>query len=249
MRKGAVDLYGRPPRPELRKGSGRPWERSTFTVDRLSTAAAAPLAIGCAVLAAGAGMRFGTAGSKLVAPLRGRPLVQYAIDAACGSSATRCSLILGAEARRVLDVVDARRAAIYYNEAWRSGLSSTVRTALHLHAKDDACILMLGDAPHVGAGELDTLIDAWLAHKRSIIALRSGDVWGAPILFPRADYAALRGLAGDKGAKGYALAHLKRVTFVDASSALAFADVDRQNDLKRLNADGSRRTRRSRSRR
>ena len=225
---------------ELRTWSGRPVR---------STAAAAPVAIGCAVLAAGSGTRFGAPGSKLVARLRDRPLVQYAIDAACGSAATRCSLILGADAQTVLDGVDARRAAVYYNEAWQCGLSSTIRAALEAHAADDACILMLGDAPHVGARDLNALIDAWLHGKSGIIALRRSKVWGAPILFPRGDFIALRKLTGDKGAKGYAQAHLKRVAFVDAASPLAFADIDRQTDLKRLNADESRRTRRSRSRR
>lgn len=225
---------------ELRTWSGRPLR---------STAAAAPVAIGCAVLAAGAGTRFGSATSKLVAQLAEKPLVQCAIDAACGSAATRCSLILGADAQTVLDCVDARRAAVYYNEAWHRGLSSTIRAALEAHAADDACILMLGDAPHVGARDLDALIDAWLDSKSGIIALRRGKVWGAPILFPRSDFTALRKLTGDKGAKGYAQAHLKRVTFVDAASPLAFADIDLKSDLKRLNADESRRTRRSRSRR
>ena len=225
---------------ELRTWSGRPLR---------STAAAAPLAIGCAVLAAGPGTRFGAAGSKLVAPLRDRPLVQFAIDAACGSAATRCSLIIGADAQTVLDTVDARRAAVYYNEAWQRGLSSTIRAALDAHAADNACILMLADTPHVGARDLNALIDAWLDDMSGIIALRRGKVWGAPMLFPRRDFAAVRKLTGDKGAKGYARAHIERVTFVDATSPLAFADVDLRSDLKRLSADGSRRTRRSRSHR
>jgi molybdenum cofactor cytidylyltransferase len=194
----------------------------------------APVTIGCAVLAAGAGTRFGAPGEKLAAAIRGRPLAQHAIDAAAGSSATHCSLIVGAGADRVLSAVDLRRCAVYRNDDWESGVSSSIRLAVAIHADDDALAIVLADAPLVDASDLDALIDAWKRRPERPAALRSRGVWGSPAIFPRSAFGALGRLRGDRGAKGAVLVS-GEVTLVDASSD-AFVDVDRRADLKRLGA-------------
>lgn len=204
-------------------------------------AAAVTPRVGCVVLAAGAGRRFG--GDKLIAPLRGRPVLQYAVDAACGAQTLSCTLVLGDGAARVLAAVEPRRCAVVMNRDWRSGIASSIRCGLRGHNEDDACIIMTGDTPFIASADLDRLIAAWGATS-SIVALRAGDVWGAPVLFPRRDFAALRRLDGDVGAKRYAVKQRQRLVFVDASDPNAFADVDSQADLRRLNGAGTRRTRR-----
>jgi molybdenum cofactor cytidylyltransferase len=189
--------------------------------------------IGCAILAAGAGVRFRGRASKLVARLDGKPLLQYAVDAACSSGALSCSLILGAEAEEVFASVDSRRCAVLMNAAWREGIASSVRCAAAAHAGDDALVVVLGDQPGVTAGDLDALMDVHRRDARAIVALRSADVWGAPMLFPRRDVPALLSLTGDLGAKRYADKHRSRVVFVDAVRPDAFADVDTEADLVR----------------
>jgi molybdenum cofactor cytidylyltransferase len=195
------------------------------------------------VLAAGAARRFG--GDKLIATLLGRPVLQYAVDAACGARTLSCTLVLGDGAARILAAVDPRRCAVRVNADWRSGIASSIGCGLRVHSEDDACIVMVGDTPLVASVDLDRLIAAWGATS-SIVALRAGTVWGAPVLFPRRDFAALQALEGDAGAKRYAAQQRDRMIFVDAADRNAFADVDTQDDLKRLSGSGTRRTRRSR---
>src|SRR5215471_6320543 len=149
------------------------------------------LSIGCSVLAAGAGSRFGKPGEKLVAMTMGKPLAQHAIDAAAASIALRCSLIVGAGADRVLAAVDARRLAVYTNDRWETGIASSIATAVMTHAQDDAFVLVLADAPLVSTTDIDALIAAWLQRPDRPAALRSGSVWGSPAIFPRSTYAAL----------------------------------------------------------
>ncbi|HYK54048.1 MAG TPA: NTP transferase domain-containing protein [Candidatus Eremiobacteraceae bacterium] len=197
--------------------------------------AKAALSIGCSVLAAGAGARFGTPGEKLVAMTMGKRLAQHAIDAAAASSASRCSLIVGAGAERVLAVVDARRLAVYTNDRWETGIASSIALAALTHAQDDAFVLLLADAPRVTTVDIDALIAAWLKRPDHPAALRSGAVWGSPAIFPRSTYAALARLRGDRGAKGAVLRD-GRVTLVNASTRAALADVDRRRDISRLNA-------------
>jgi molybdenum cofactor cytidylyltransferase len=211
--------------------------------------------IGCIVLAAGAGRRFergaakrsapGRAGSrpsKLVALLGRDPLLQRAIDAACGSSASTCTLVLGAHAGSVLAGVDARRCGIAFNDQWRAGIASSIRFGLRAHRDDDACVIMLGDQPFVTSADLDQMMGA--GSEIAVVALRAAGVWGAPVLFPRRDFAALARLKGDRGAKRYAAAQKQRLVFVDALDLDAFDDVDTPVDLTRLNERGIRRTRR-----
>jgi molybdenum cofactor cytidylyltransferase len=202
-------------------------------------AAALTLRVGCIVLAAGAGRRFG--GDKLIATLRGRPVLQYAVDAACGARTLSCTLVLGDGAARILAAVDPRRCAVVLNAEWRSGIASSIGCGLRAHSEDDACIVMAGDTPFAASADLDRLIAAWGATS-SIVALRAGSVWGAPVLFPRRDFAALRALEGDAGAKRHAAQQRERLIFVDAEDRNAFADIDTQDDLKRLSGSETRRT-------
>ena len=191
--------------------------------------------VGCIVLAAGAGRRFG--GDKLIAPLRGKPLLQYAVDAASGSRALHCTLVVGAHGARVLDAVDPRRCSISVNVHWPEGIASSIRCGLRARADDDACVMLTGDQPFVTSADIDRLIDVWENALASapIVALRARDAWGAPVLFSRRDFAKIRSLDGDAGAKRYAAQQSQRLIFVDAGDSNAFTDVDTSDDLRRLN--------------
>jgi molybdenum cofactor cytidylyltransferase len=191
--------------------------------------------IGCSVLAAGAGTRFGAPGEKLVAMTSGKRVAQHAIDAAAGSTASCCSLIVGAGADRLLSVIDVRRLAVYSNDRWESGIASSIALAALMHAQDDALVIALADTPLVGSADIDALVAAWSKRRDRPAALRSGRVWGSPAIFPRAMYPALARLKGDRGAKGGVL-RTGGVTLVDASTRAPFADIDQRSDLIRLSA-------------
>ena len=185
--------------------------------------------IGCVVLAAGSARRFG--GGKLLAPFNGRPLLQHAIDAACGADALSCTLVLGAGGARIAAAIDARRCVIVANPRWQQGIATSIVCGIRAHRDDEACILMLGDQPNVAAADLDALIESFDDDPRRIVALRAGEVWGAPVLFPRRDFGRLLALRGDAGAKRHVASQRERVSFVDARRTDAFFDVDTREDL------------------
>jgi molybdenum cofactor cytidylyltransferase len=190
--------------------------------------------VGCVILAAGASMRFGDGAAKQLLHFAGKPLLQHAIDAAAASSASGCTLVLGAHAQSILDVVDTRRCAVIENSSWQDGLASSIRAGLVGHRDDAACILMVADQPFVTTEDLNALIACSTLEPRAIIALRAGNVWGTPALFPQSDFPALLKLHGDSGAKAYITQHVKRAIFVDARLAHAFSDVDTRADHERL---------------
>jgi CTP:molybdopterin cytidylyltransferase MocA len=78
------------------------------------------------VLGAGSGSRFG--GPKQLAELQGRPLVQWALDAACAATALeRVVLVLGAHADTVEAAVCLRRAEIVRCPDWAEGMAASLR--------------------------------------------------------------------------------------------------------------------------
>ena len=190
--------------------------------------------IGCVILAEGAGRRWQDAEPKLLLRMGNRPLAQHAIDAACGSQALACTLVLGDRSQRVLAGLDPRRCAVVRNPQWEEGIAASVRAGLERHRCDDACIFVVADQPFVSAADIDLIIHRHAAEPAAIVALAVGDVWGAPMLFPRRDFDGLLQLRGDAGAKRYALKREARVRFVPARSDRAFDDVDTRADLWRL---------------
>jgi molybdenum cofactor cytidylyltransferase len=207
---------------------------------RSPNAAASRRSTAVVVLAAGSGSRFG--GRKLIVDFSGRPLLQRAIDAACGSLAQSCILVLGADAETVRNCVEPRRCSVALNAAWQEGIASSIRTGLTTALEFDACVFLLADQPFVTSADIDDLIvpagisrgeHRLLSH---IVALRAGRTWGAPVLFPRRDFAALARLKGDEGGKRYAQSQTRRLRFVTARDSRAFCDVDSPADLRALRA-------------
>ncbi len=185
-------------------------------------------------MAAGGSRRLGAHANKLLLAFRGRPLLQHAVDTASLSQAMNCTLVVGANAREVLESVDLRRCAVVENPKWREGIASSIRAGLTQHRDDEACIFMVADQPFIGVKDIDRLIAHHQASRDAIVALQARNVWGTPVLFPAHDFDALSNLHGDSGAKRFAEAQSGRLQFVAALSDNAFADIDTIEDYERL---------------
>ncbi|HXV40186.1 MAG TPA: hypothetical protein VD701_04400, partial [Steroidobacteraceae bacterium] len=83
-----------------------------------------------------------------------------------------------------------------------------------------------------GPAELELLIAAGRRAPHAIVASRWGAVTGPPALFPRREFADLRRLRGDCGARKLLTDPRRRVVVLDLPGAAC--DVDRPADLRRL---------------
>src|SRR5262249_18301499 len=113
------------------------------------------------VLAAGAGTRFGGP-VKQLAPLRGRPLLEYAVEAMLAVPALDPVLVvLGHAADEILRTAELGEAEVIVCHEWASGQSASLRCGLAALADADAVAVTLGDqpfiTPQVIAGALDQL--------------------------------------------------------------------------------------------
>jgi molybdenum cofactor cytidylyltransferase len=101
------------------------------------------------VLAAGGASRFTGDTHKLLAPFRGRPLVQWAVDAATAAGLDEVVVITGAVALET-------DAVTVHNPEWADGMATSLQVAIRYAgaAGHEAIVVGLGDQPHVPS-------DAW----------------------------------------------------------------------------------------
>jgi molybdenum cofactor cytidylyltransferase len=155
-------------------------------------------AVGCTILAAGAGRRFG--GPKPLASLAGEPLVRRAVTAACGSAAGRVAVITGAH--DLGDALEGLPVERVDNPDWASGVASSIRCAVGWARRHqlDALLIATVDQPHLDARHLDRLLEA-SDRGRCLTASAYSALLGVPALFPRRFFPALARLTGDVGAR------------------------------------------------
>jgi molybdenum cofactor cytidylyltransferase len=106
--------------------------------------------IAAVVLAAGAGTRFVGPSHKLLASLRGRPVVSWSVEAALEAGLDETLVVTGA-----VELADRlpRGLTVLHNESWASGQASSLRVAMDWCARQghSAAVVGLGDQPLVPA--------------------------------------------------------------------------------------------------
>jgi molybdenum cofactor cytidylyltransferase len=183
--------------------------------------------IGGIVLAAGEGRRFG--GPKQLAKLRGRPLLEYAIEAQSRVPAIeRVVVVLGAYAERVRRDVDFLDAEPLVCEKWAEGQAASLRTGLDQFEDAEAVIVTLGDQPGITPQVVAMMVDCADSSVLAARAVYEGRP-GHPVLIKRALFPLLQDLRGDVGARRV----LERVSTdeIEAAHICNPRDIDTREDL------------------
>lgn len=197
------------------------------------------MAIEAIVLAAGRSRRYGR-DNKLLAPVRGRALVEHALAAATASRVRRVTVVTGYQRQRIERAVSrfsaptpGGRPRLTHNPDYRRGLSSSLRAGLNALPRDcDGVVVCLGDTPGVTAAAIDRLLRARTPQAYAVRSSHAGR-HGHPVLLLRPLFADLLALRGDRGA-GALLATLPpgRLVAVD-NGAAAVTDIDRRTERRR----------------
>jgi CTP:molybdopterin cytidylyltransferase MocA len=180
------------------------------------------------ILAAGAGTRFGA--TKQLALLRGRPLLEHAIDAMLGAALDRVVVVLGHDAERIRSTVRFGAAEIVIASGWESGQAASLRSGLREVNGASAVVVTLGDQPFI-ASEVIRESLARLDGYDAVRAMYDGEP-GHPVVFGRAVMEAARAVRGDLGAREILAGF--NVNRWDASALASAVDVDTPEELRAI---------------
>ena len=188
--------------------------------------------VAAVVLAAGQGLRFG--GQKLLAPLRGRPLLQHALDAVNASSLSPIVVVLGADGDAIETGVSPGRARIVRNPDHATGQASSLRVGLRALEASDAAVVVLGDQPNVTAALLDALVEAQRSTGAAAVVCMQDGRRSPPTLLHRDLWNQVDELRGDTGARDVLARRTDVAVYAVADEVARLDDIDTQEDRERL---------------
>lgn len=178
------------------------------------------------ILAAGAASRFGS--PKQLAPLQGEPMLRR-ISRLALATGHPVLVVGGAHAEVVGPTLADLPLAWCPHAGWAQGLGSSIAFATgqlrDRWPQTSAALLLLGDQPLVDTALLRRLLVEHRQYPAAIVACDYGPQLGPPVLFPRASFAALGRLQGDRGAQALLADPTQPLRRIEAPRA-AF-DVDR----------------------
>ena len=194
--------------------------------------------ISALVLAAGEGKRFG--GTKQLEIVRGKPLIQHAVDAASGAGVGEIVVVLGHDALGVRDALDLPEGARFIvNERYAQGQSTSLAAGLGaLDPSSEAAVVLLADQPGIGSRHVASLVTVLRNESPEIVRIRFRDGPG-PAIIARSVWDEAIALTGDTGARELFEAQPTRVRWVVIDEDTP-VDVDRPADLERVRSEAPR---------
>ena len=183
------------------------------------------MTIGGLILAAGEGRRFG--GTKQLAELEGRPLLEHALEAMTG--VTPRVVVLGHAAEKIRRGVNMHGASVVVCDEWDEGQSASLRAGLAALRQCDAVVVVLGDQPGITAEAVAAIVAA-AGDEDAVRALYDG-VPGHPVLLRRPLLARADELRGDTGFRD--LLESATVREVEIGGLADPADIDTREELAR----------------
>ena len=189
----------------------------------------AELRIGCLVMAAGCGSRFGR--NKLKAEVDGKSLLRRALEAVPAEEFHRITVVTQYDGAAAL--AESFGFDVVRNDRPQDGLSRTVRLGTEAMADCDAILYQVADQPLLERGTVRRELEFFRAHPDCIVGLSHSGVRGNPCVFPRQFFPELMALTGDTGGNAVIRAHPECLLLVEAPAAELY-DVDTAEELARL---------------
>ena len=189
--------------------------------------------IGCALLAAGAGKRFG--GGKLLFAIVGEAMIARAARLFGGLPFDARVCVARADSPEVFEAARANGFIIAVNPDPDRGVGTSVAAAtqalLAASPDLDGILYAVCDQPYLTDDSALRLLEAFLNRSDRIAALSWNGSRGNPAVFPRSMFAELSRLSEDIGGGAVIRRHPELLLLVEANSARELEDVDARENL------------------
>lgn len=163
------------------------------------------------ILAAGGSRRMGR--PKQLLELEGEAMLRRTARLCLGAGFAPVMVVLGSSAAAVAAVLEGLPVDCVVHPDWAAGMASSIRAGIAaLPPHSTAALLLACDQPALSPELLRDFQDAHRRSPDSTIASAYAGGAGIPALFPRARFAELEALRGDRGARPL-LAGAERIPF------------------------------------
>lgn len=184
--------------------------------------------IGCVLLAAGAGKRFG--GGKLLHEIDGEPMIALALKLLDGFSFAARICVTRADAGEIQQRALNSGFPVAINPDPERGVGTSVAIAteaiLAKEPKLDGILYAVADQPYLTPASVGKLIDAFEQHPHEIVSLSFQNKRGNPAIFPPEFYPELCALKEDIGGGAVIREHPERLRLVETDDARELRDID-----------------------
>ena len=191
--------------------------------------------ISAIVLAAGRAQRMGE--QKLLLPLRGKPVLQWVLEAALAADVAEVICVVREleTARHHISLIDPRLLWLI-NYAADQGQSTSVIAGLWaIDPRSDGALFLVGDQPMIRKDLLNALIARFKSSAAWIVAPSFKGQSRNPVLFRRVLFPELLRITGDRGGRSLLDKYRDKTALVEWGDELAFMDLDVPEDYERLN--------------
>ena len=191
------------------------------------------MSVSIVLLAAGSSRRFGEA-NKLLAPMRGVPIVRVLAETLVASRASDIVVVTGPDGEAVRGVLDGLAVRFVANEAHLAGIGHSIAVGVGaVGPRADGTLIVPGDMPLLPATLIDALIYAFEAggNDRIVVPVTSEGEQRNPVLWPRRCFAELYRLDGDCGGKALLERLVTESDLLVVQNADVFGDIDTLEDL------------------
>jgi len=157
--------------------------------------------IGCVILAAGSGSRFG--GAKQLAIFKKKTFIENVIETTQKVNFENRVVILGSHFEEVRTVIKKYKIIILDNVNWENGQASSVKlgASYFLQNPVEAIIFLLVDQPQITSNMMNNVLNLFAYQKPNIIVHSYKGQNRHPILFSKDTFHELLNIQGDKGGR------------------------------------------------
>jgi CTP:molybdopterin cytidylyltransferase MocA len=181
------------------------------------------------LLAAGAGSRFRAAGGqvKVLAPVRGRPLIEHPLQALRAAGLAEIVVVLGSAAAEIAAGSDLTGARVLVHPGWAEGMASSLQAALATLDDDiGSALVVLGDGPGLTREAVERVAARSALGDAPLVGARYANGRAHPVAIHRALWSRLP-QRGEDGARALGSAPVD----VDCSDLAAPGDADTPDQL------------------
>jgi len=178
------------------------------------------------MMAAGTSRRMGK--PKQLLPWGNKTLIEHQITVLLETK-HKVSVVLGAYADKISEVIKKYPVDIYINENWKKGMSTSIAFGVQQLLKKDPIVegilISLIDQPLIKVAHFKNMLKFFETGKGQINVSKSKDGWtGVPVLFDRSYFNELMDIKGDDGAKVIIKKNKSSVKLIDNGDSLK--DID-----------------------